>query len=72
LNIFPVRKFLQTIVREVKLSDTRNQGRPKADAIDAAALGPTPLVVMVVGQVVYFCQILLAHENCRQAYKSHS
>ena len=27
---------------------------------------------MVVGQVVYFCQILLAHGNCRKAYKSHS
>ena len=28
-------------------------------------------LAMVVEQVVYFCQILVAHENCRKAYKSH-
>ena len=26
---------------------------------------------MVVGQVVYLCQVLLAHEKCRKACKSH-
>jgi len=32
------------------------QGRPKADATDAAALGPAPCVWIVV----HFCQTLLA------------
>jgi len=26
---------------------------------------------MVFGQVVYFCKIILVHENCKKAYKSH-
>jgi len=46
------------------------QGRPSADA---AALGPAPQGhhTMVVEQIVHFCLILLALENCKKAYKCH-